>query len=67
MIYTYKTEQWLLNIFTQRNEKLVKHDINESARISAVFKYILNLIYQIYIVFNFCMKFKNIYIKKLNI
>lgn len=36
--------------------------------ISAVFKYILDLIYQIHIVqkniiFNFCMKFKNIYIK----
>lgn len=32
VIYTYKTEQWLLNIFIQRNEKHVKHDINESAR-----------------------------------
>lgn len=34
LIYTYKTEQQLLNIFIIYREikKLVKHDINESAR-----------------------------------
>lgn len=32
LIYTYKTEQQLYIYNILRNEKLVKHDINESAR-----------------------------------